>query len=109
MEPLLILTNLPDAASAEKLAQALVASRAAACVNVLAACRSIYRWEGAIETATEVPLLIKTTRAAYPQVEEIVRIQHPYAVPELIAMPITHGMPAYLAWLATETEKHHEE
>ena len=106
MEPLLVLTNLPDLARAEKLAQALIESRAAACVNVLAPCRSIYRWEGAVETAAEIPLLIKTTRAAYPQVEEIVRVQHPYAVPELIAIPITHGLPAYLDWLATETQKH---
>lgn len=106
MEPLLILTNLPDAASAEELARALVESRAAACVNVLQACRSIYRWQGAVETATEIPLLIKTTAANYPLVEAIVRTQHPYDVPELIAIPITHGLPAYLDWLATETEKH---
>jgi periplasmic divalent cation tolerance protein len=105
MEPLLILTNLPDVTSAEKLAHALIESRAAACVNVLPACRSIYRWEGAVETALEIPLLIKTTRAAYPLVEEIVRLQHPYDVPELIAIPITHGLPAYLDWLSKETDK----
>jgi periplasmic divalent cation tolerance protein len=104
MKPLLVLTNLPDVASAEKLAHALIESRAAACVNVLAACRSIYRWEGAVEMAAEIPLLIKTTRAAYPQVEEIVRVQHPYDVPELIAIPITHGLPAYLDWLSKETD-----
>ena len=104
MEPLLVLTNLPDLASAEKLAHALVDSRAAACVNVLAACRSIYRWQGAVETAAEIPLLIKTTRAAYPRVEQTVRALHPYAVPELIALPITHGLPAYIDWLAKETE-----
>lgn len=106
MEPLLVLTNLPDVAGAEKLALALIESRAAACVNVLAACRSIYQWQGAVETATEIPLLIKTTAENYPQVEAIVRTQHPYDVPELIAIPITHGLPAYLDWLATETEKH---
>jgi len=106
MEPLLILTNLPDVASAEKLAHALIENRAAACVNVMAACHSIYRWEGRVEAAEEIPLLIKTTRAAYPLVEEIVRVHHPYDVPELIAIPITHGLPAYLGWLATETDKH---
>jgi periplasmic divalent cation tolerance protein len=109
MEPLLVLTNLPDVASAEKLAHALIESRAAACVNVLAACRSIYRWKGGVETAAEIPLLIKTTRAAYPQVEEIIREQHPYDVPELIAIPITFGLPDYLDWLATETEIHDQE
>jgi len=106
MEPLLVLTNLPDVASAEKLAHALIESRAAACVNVLAACRSTYRWQGAVETADEIPMLIKSTAENYPLVEEIVRTQHPYDVPELIAIPITYGLPAYLDWLATETEKH---
>jgi periplasmic divalent cation tolerance protein len=106
MEPLLILTNVPDAASAEKLARALIDSRAAACVNILAACRSIYRWQGAVETANEIPLLIKSTAAHYPLVEQIVRTQHPYDLPELIAIPITQGLPAYLDWLVTETEQH---
>ena len=105
MEPLLILTNLPDAASAESLANALVEKRAAACVNVLAPCRSIYRCKGRVETATEIPLLIKSTAANYPLVVQIVRAQHPYDVPELIALPITHGLPAYLDWLATETDQ----
>lgn len=105
MEPLLVLTNVPDAAAAEKLAHALVDARAAACVNVLAPCRSIYRWQGAVESAMEVPLLIKTTRAAYPRLEQIVRAEHPYALPELIAVPIQQGLPAYLDWLATETKQ----
>lgn len=106
MEPLLVLTNLPDEATAEKLANALVEARAAACVNVLAPCRSIYRWQGGVEAAAEVPLLIKTTTSAYAIVEVIVRTQHPYDVPELIAVPITNGLPAYLDWLAKETDKH---
>ncbi|AAZ98513.1 divalent cation tolerance protein [Thiobacillus denitrificans ATCC 25259] len=106
MEPLLVLTNVPDLASAEKLARALVERRAAACVNLLPGCRSIYRWQGAVETADEIPLLIKTTAAAYAEVEAVVRAQHPYAVPELVAVPITHGLPAYLDWVAKETEKH---
>ena len=106
MEPLLVLTSLPDAASAEILANALIDSRAAACVNVLAECHSVYRWQDQVETAAEIPLLIKTTVANYPLVEQIVRAQHPYDVPELIAIPITHGLPAYLDWLTTETEQH---
>ena len=106
MEPLLVLTNLPDAESAEKIATALIESRAAACVNVLAECHSVYRWQGRLETAAEIPLLIKTSVANYPLVEQIVRSQHPYDVPELIAIPITHGLPDYLAWLVTETEQH---
>jgi periplasmic divalent cation tolerance protein len=99
MEPLLVLTNVPDQSTAENLARALIESRAAACVNVLAACRSIYRWQDAVETADEIPLLIKTIVANYPRVEAIVRAHHPYDVPELIAVPITHGLPAYLDWV----------
>ena len=106
MDSLLILTNLPDAASAEHLARALVEARAAACVNVLSPCRSIYRWEGRLEAAEETPLLIKTTAVNYPKVEAIVRERHPYDLPELIALPITNGLPAYLDWLAMETERH---
>lgn len=108
MEPLLVLTNVPDRDTADKLARALVEARAAACVNVLAACRSIYQWRGAVDTAEEIPLLIKTTAAHYARVETIVRALHPYDVPELIAVPITHGLPDYLDWLAKETDKHEE-
>ena len=108
MEPLLVLTNMPDRDTADKLARALVEARAAACVNVLAACRSIYQWRGAVDTAEEIPLLIKTTAAQYARVEAIVRALHPYDVPELIAVPITHGLPDYLDWLAKETDKHEE-
>ena len=105
MEPLLILTTVPDSASAEKLAHALIEQRAAACVNILSPGRSVYRWQGAIESAVEQPLLIKTTAVNYARVESIVQALHPYDVPELIAIPITQGLPAYLNWVATETEK----
>lgn len=104
MKPLLVLTNVPDNAVAERIAQALVEARAAACVNIFAECRSVYRWQGAVETTNEVSLLIKTTTEAYPRVERILRECHPYAVPEIIAVPIEHGLPEYLAWVTTETE-----
>lgn len=102
-ETLLILTNLPDEASAQVLATMLVTERLAACVNVLAPCRSVYRWQGEIETAQEVPLLIKTTAARYADLEAAIRAAHPYELPELIAVPIAHGLPDYLSWVATET------
>ncbi|HQS99402.1 MAG: divalent-cation tolerance protein CutA [Hydrogenophilales bacterium 16-64-46] len=104
MEPLLVLTNVPDRALAEKLAHALVEARVAACVNVLAPCRSIYRWQDAVESAEESPLMIKTTVTHYTAVEKLIRDHHPYAVPEVIAIPITQGLPAYLDWLTQETE-----
>ncbi len=100
---LLVLTNLPDQAAAETLAHALVEARLAACVNILAPCRSVYRWQGAIEAATEVPLLIKTSARCYAALEAAIRSRHPYELPEVIALPVTHGLPEYLAWVADET------
>lgn len=103
MNPLLVLTNLPDAASADALAAALIEARLAACVNILAPCRSVYRWNGAVEQASEVPMLIKTTEDRYAALEAAIRTQHPYELPEIIALPITRGLPDYLAWVDTET------
>jgi len=99
---LVVFTNFPDAASAEKIARDLIDARAAACVNQLAPCVSTYRWEDKIETATEIPLLIKTTRAAYPRLEALIKAAHPYQLPEIIALPLTAGLPAYLAWINSE-------
>ena len=103
-DPLLVFTNCPDAATAERIARTLVEQSLAACVNQLAPTQSIYRWQGAVERATEIPLLIKTTTQRYPEVEQAVRALHPYSVPEIIAVPITGGLPAYLRWLAEETQ-----
>jgi periplasmic divalent cation tolerance protein len=100
---LLVITNLPDAASAEKLARRLIEERAAACVNQLAPCTSTYRWKDNIETASEVPLLIKTTQAAYPRLEKLIREAHPYELPEIIAVLVTAGLPSYLDWVNDET------
>jgi len=98
-----VLTNLPDAGAARTLADHLVGQRLAACVNILAPCRSVYRWQGRIEDAEEVPLLIKTTTARYAALEAAIRAQHPYELPEIVAVPISHGLPGYLAWVAAET------
>lgn len=102
---LLVISNTPDRATAERMAGVLVASHAAACVNILAECSSIYRWEGKVEHATEVPLLIKTTAEAYPRLEAELRKLHPYELPEIIAIPVTAGLPAYLDWVKTETRE----
>lgn len=100
---MLVLTNMPDAASANVLAQQLVQARAAACVNLLAPCTSVYRWNNEIETAAEIPLLIKTTRVAYPRVEELIRTAHPYELPEIIALPVTAALTIYGDWVNRET------
>ncbi len=102
-ETLLVISNLPDRASAETLARALVERRAAACVNVLAPCASVYRWKGAVETAEEHPVFAKTTRDRYELLERIIRELHPYELPEIIAVSLAGGLPAYLEWVATET------
>ena len=106
-QTLLILTNLPDEASAQTLAATLVTERLAACVNILAPCRSVYRWQGEVESAQEVPLLIKTTTARYAALETAIRARHPYELPEIIAVPIAHGLPEYLSWVAAETLVEH--
>ena len=103
-QTLLVITNLPDPASAEALAAILVEGRLAACVNILAPCRSLYRWNGALERTEEVPLLIKTTADRYPALEAAIRAGHPYELPEVIALPVTAGLPGYLAWVAAETK-----
>ncbi len=107
-EVLLVLTNLPDRAAAERVAEALVAERVAACVNVLTECHSVYRWQGKLEHTSEVPLLIKTTREAYPQLESALRGLHPYELPEIIALPVAAGLPGYLDWVARETRPKEE-
>jgi periplasmic divalent cation tolerance protein len=102
---LLVITNLPDRASAERMAQALIDNRAAACINILAECISVYRWQGKVENATEVPLLIKTTQAAYPRLEQLIRELHPYELPEIVAVPVSTGLPGYLQWVTEETQE----
>lgn len=103
MSALLVFTNLPDRASAERLADALIEARAAACVNILAPCRSVYRWQGAVQHDEEHPVLIKTTPERYPVLEAAIRAGHPYELPEIVAVPIERGLPEYLAWVAAES------
>jgi len=100
---LIVLTNCPDIDVADRIAHALVEHRLAACVNRLAVVQSVYRWQGALERAEEVPLLIKTTVTRYAEVEAAIRGLHPYAVPEIVAWPITVGFQSYLDWVGDET------
>jgi periplasmic divalent cation tolerance protein len=104
MDPvLLVLSNLPDRERALQLAAALVEARLAACVNVLGECTSVYRWRGAVETGAEVPVLIKTRESLYARLEDAIRGLHPYEVPEIIALRVTAGLPAYLQWVLEES------
>jgi periplasmic divalent cation tolerance protein len=102
-EPILVVfTNLPSRDAALRLARALVEQRLAACVNVMAECTSLYRWRGAIESATETPVVIKTPASRYAALEQAIRQLHPYELPEIVALPVDAGLPDYLAWVAEE-------
>ena len=103
MSKLLVLTNVPDRAAAERLADMLIEKHLAACVNILAPCRSVYRWKDAVQHDEEHPMLIKTTQERYAALEQALRAGHPYELPEIIAVPIERGLPAYLDWVAAET------
>ncbi|MDR2874916.1 MAG: divalent-cation tolerance protein CutA [Methylobacillus sp.] len=102
---ILVISNLPNRDSALQLAEMLVEGGLAACVNVLAPCVSIYHWQGKTERAEEIPVLVKTTRENYPAVESAIKSHHPYELPEIIRLPITGGLPAYLEWVTAETSR----
>ncbi|MDD3352402.1 divalent-cation tolerance protein CutA [Zoogloea sp.] len=102
-DTLLVLTNLPDADSARHIARQLIEGHLAACVNILPGCISVYHWKGQVEEAHEIPLLIKTTRERYPDLEAALLKAHPYELPEIVAIPLQQGLPGYLAWVAAET------
>jgi periplasmic divalent cation tolerance protein len=98
-----VITTTASREDAERIAQALVAERLAACVQVLGPMASTYRWQGAIETAQEWLCLVKSRGELYGKIEEAIRRLHPYEVPEILALPVVAGSGAYLAWLDGET------
>jgi len=104
-QAILVLTNVPDVAAARAIARELVELRLAACVNILPSVQSVYRWQDAIEDATEVTLLVKTVRGRYAALEAAIKAAHSYDVPEIIALPIVEGLPRYLDWIVQETKK----
>lgn len=99
---LLVLCTCPDTNTADKLARQLVEQRLAACVNISAPSRSVYRWQDKIEQTQEILLSIKTTTGNYRRVEQNIRQGHPYQVPEIIALPVQQGLPEYLKWVEEE-------
>jgi periplasmic divalent cation tolerance protein len=101
-EVLLVYITCP-AAEAPALAEALVQQRLAACVNALPAVRSVYRWQGQVEQADETLLIAKTSRARYAALEDEVRRLHPYELPEIVAVHVAGGLPAYLQWVVDST------
>lgn len=103
MPVLVCLSTCPDAASADRIATALVEERLAACVNVLPGVRSTYRWQDRVQRDEEVLLIIKTTGDRLDALRERLPALHPYELPELVAVEAAGGLPAYLDWIATET------
>ena len=101
-EPALILmmTTLPDVASAEALATALIEQQLAACVQLLPPITSLYRWAGAVARAEEQLLFIKTLPCQQARVTEHILATHPYALPEIVTLAIDEALPAYAAWVA---------
>lgn len=98
----IVLCTCPDSGTATRIAEALVDQGLAACVNLIPGLRSIYRWQGKREESEEVLLLIKAPVDHYPRIEAAILEWHPYELPEIIAVSIDAGLPAYLAWLALD-------
>ena len=92
-----------DDAEADRIAEALVAERLAACVNIMGPVRSVYRWQGRVERADEVALIAKSTAALFDRLAERVRALHSYDTPAIVAWPIVAGDKAYLDWIGAET------
>jgi periplasmic divalent cation tolerance protein len=99
----LVMTTLPADADASVFAHTLVETRLAACVNLLPAMESVYRWEGAVEAERERQLIIKTTRGCTAALWERLRELHPYDVPEFLVLPVVDGNDAYLRWVGEST------
>jgi periplasmic divalent cation tolerance protein len=89
-----------DEAEADRIAAGLLEHRLAACITMLPAVKSVYRWRGIIESAQEVLLLVKTTRQSFPELKKFVLSAHSYDIPEVIAVPVTDGSEAYLDWIS---------
>ncbi len=102
-DALMVFCACPDRASAESIASTLVSKRLAACVTSLPGAISTYRWKGEIRHDTEVLLVAKTTAARYPALEATLVDVHPYELPEILAVPVSKGLPAYVAWIEEST------
>ena len=103
MSVLLVLCMVPNEAAATAIATALVEERLAACVNCLPGALSTVRWQGRTQSESELLLLIKTTRERFEALSARVVTLHPYELPEVIAVDVSHGLDLYLAWVERET------
>ena len=95
----LVLTTVANPEEAARLGRTLVEERLAACANIVPQIESIYRWQGKIESGTEVFMIFKTTHGRYQQLEQRLKELHPYEVPEIVVLQVRDGLPAYLNWI----------
>ena len=102
-QPVVVLTTLPTTHDAEAFLTALLAEHLIACGSVGPAVRSVYRWEGQVERAAELPVTLKTTRGRLPALEAAVQARHPYEVPEWLVLPVDQASAAYGQWMVSET------
>jgi periplasmic divalent cation tolerance protein len=96
---IIILSTCPDRATAYSIARILLENNLCACANIVPGVESVYHWEGDIESSEEHLLLIKTRADAYEKIEKTIVTHHPYELPEIIAVPISAGLPEYLSWI----------
>jgi periplasmic divalent cation tolerance protein len=99
-DKVVVLVTVGSLREARKIAKALVEAQLAACVNLSPPVQSVYRWQGEIESAREILLVIKTSREIFPELQAEIRKLHSYATPEIICLPIIDGSREYLEWLA---------
>jgi periplasmic divalent cation tolerance protein len=102
-ELVLVLCTVPDESTAEKLGKGLVEARLAACVNAIPGLTSFYRWKGKVEIDSEIQLLIKTRRGRFEELAAWITANHPYDVPEIIAVAAERVSDSYLAWAVEQT------
>lgn len=102
---LLVISNAPDEDTAQRIAETLVHERLAACVNITGPLTSVYRWQGRVERATEIGLLIKTSASRFAEMAARLQVLHPHEVPEIVALRPPMVLPAYAAWAIAETRK----
>ena len=100
----IVFCTVPDTDTGQRIATRLVEYRLAACVNLLPGVRSVYRWQGEVHSDDEALLMIKARAADYPKLEAAILELHPYELPEIIAVPLTGGLPQYLDWVRKHNE-----
>ncbi|MFM5210221.1 divalent-cation tolerance protein CutA [Aeromonas hydrophila] len=102
-DTILVLCTCPDEASADLICAQLLSQRLAACINQLPGLTSVYRWQGQIERATEIQLIIKSHAALFEPLRQCILAHHPYEVPEILVLPTSQGHQPYLDWIKQET------